>query len=55
MGRPPAGMIDAMTKHRICRLRANRGQEDGDPDRVAQVILVDLDETAADGFREVAA
>src|SRR4051794_23877401 len=45
-GRPPAGMIDAMTKHLIRRLRANRGQEDGDPDRAAQVILdvVDLDE-----------
>ncbi len=28
-GRPPAGMIDAMTKHLIRRLRANRGQEDG--------------------------
>jgi hypothetical protein len=39
-------MIDAMTKHLIRRLRANRGQEDGDPDRAAQVILdvVDLDE-----------
>jgi hypothetical protein len=40
-------MIDAMTpKHLIRRLRANHGQEDGDPDRVAQVILdvVDLDE-----------
>jgi hypothetical protein len=38
-------MIDAMTKHLIRRLRANHGQEDGDPDRVAQVILdvVDLD------------
>jgi hypothetical protein len=38
-------MIDAMTKHLICRLRANHGQEDGDPDRAAQVILdvVDLD------------
>ena len=48
MGRPPAGMIDAMTKHLIRRLRANRGQEDGDPDRAAQVILdvVDLDEPA---------
>jgi len=42
-------MIDAMTKHLIRRLRANHGQEDGDPDRAAQVILdvVDLDETAA--------
>jgi hypothetical protein len=39
-------MIDAMTKHLIRRLRANRGQEDGDPDRAVQVILdvVDLDE-----------
>jgi hypothetical protein len=39
-------MIDAMTKHLIRGLRANRGQEDGDPDRAAQVILdvVDLDE-----------
>ena len=39
-------MIDAMTKHLIRRLRANHGQEDGDPDRAAQVILdvVDLDE-----------
>ena len=46
MGRPPAGMIDAMTKHLIRRLRADHGQEDGDPDRAAQVILdvVDLDE-----------
>jgi hypothetical protein len=45
-GRPPAGTVDAMTKHLIRRLRANRGQEDGDPDRAAQVILdvVDLDE-----------
>jgi hypothetical protein len=35
-----------MTKHMIRQLRANRGQEDGDPDRAAQVILdvVDLDE-----------
>jgi hypothetical protein len=31
MGRPPAGMIDAMTKHLIRRLRTNHGQEDGDP------------------------
>jgi hypothetical protein len=30
-GRSPAGMIDAMTKQLIRRLRAN--QEDGDPDR----------------------
>ena len=39
-------MIDAMTKHLIRRLRANHGQEDGDPDRAAQVILdvVDLDD-----------
>ena len=39
-------MIDAMTKHLIRRLRANHGQDDGDPDRAAQVILdvVDLDE-----------
>jgi hypothetical protein len=39
-------MIDAMPKHLIRRLRANHGQEDGDPDRAAQVILdvVDLDE-----------
>ena len=39
-------MIDAMTKHLIRRLRANHGQEDGDPDRAAHVILdvVDLDE-----------
>ena len=45
-GRPPPGMIDAMTKHVIRRLRANHGQEDGDPDRAAQVILdvVDVDE-----------
>jgi hypothetical protein len=28
-------MIDAMTKHLIRRLRANHGQEDGDPDRAA--------------------
>jgi hypothetical protein len=39
-------MMDAMTKHLIRRVRANRGKEDGDPDRGAQVILdvVDLDE-----------
>jgi hypothetical protein len=39
-------MIDAMTKDLIRGLRANHGQEDGDPDRVARVIvdLVDLDE-----------
>jgi hypothetical protein len=39
-------MIDAMTRHLIRRLRAIRGQEDGDPDRAAQVILdvVDLDD-----------
>ena len=39
-------MIDTMTRHLIRRLRANRGQEDGDPDRAAQVILdvVDHDE-----------
>jgi hypothetical protein len=39
-------MIDAMTNHLIRRLRGNHGQEDGDPDRAAQVILdvVDLDE-----------
>ena len=39
-------MIDAMTKHLIRRLRGNHGQEDGDPDRAAQVIfdVVDLDE-----------
>src|SRR2546423_6075783 len=45
-GRPPAGIIDAMTNHLIRRLLANRGQEDGDPGRAAQVILdvVDLDE-----------
>ena len=29
------GMIDAMTKHMIRRLRANHGQEDGTPDRAA--------------------
>jgi len=41
-------MIDTMTRHLIRRLRANRGQEDGDPGRAARVILdvVDLDETA---------
>jgi hypothetical protein len=35
-----------MTKRLIRRLGANHGQEDGDPDRAAQVILdvVDLDE-----------
>ena len=46
MGRPPAGMIDAMTKRLMRRLRADHGQEDGDADRAAQVILdvVDLDE-----------
>jgi len=35
-----------MTKHLIRRLRTNRGQEDGDPDRAVQVILdvVDLDD-----------
>jgi hypothetical protein len=39
-------MIDAMTRHVIRRLRADHGQEDGDPDRAAQVILdvVDLDD-----------
>jgi hypothetical protein len=39
-------MIDAMTNHLVRRLRGNHGQEDGDPDRAAQVILdvVDLDE-----------
>ena len=39
-------MIDAVTKHLIRRLRTNRGQEDGDPDRAVQVILdvVDLDD-----------
>ena len=45
-GSAAGGHDHAMTKHLIRRLRANRGQEDGDPDRVAQVILdvVDLDE-----------
>jgi len=45
-GRPPAGMIDAMTKHLIRRLRRNHGPEDRDPDRAEQVILdvVDFDE-----------
>jgi hypothetical protein len=45
-GRPPKRMVDAMTKHLIHRLRPNRSQEDGDPDRAAQVILdvVDLGE-----------
>ena len=35
-----------MTKHLIRRLRADHGEEDGDPDRAAHVILdvVDLDE-----------
>ena len=35
-----------MTRHVIRRLRADHGQEDGDPDRAAQVILdvVDLDD-----------
>jgi hypothetical protein len=37
-------MIDAMTWRLIRRLRAHNGQEDGDPDRAAQVILVGLDE-----------
>jgi hypothetical protein len=39
-------MIEAMTTHLIRRLRAYRGQEDGDPDRTVKVILdvVDLDE-----------
>jgi hypothetical protein len=39
-------MIDAMTKRLMRGLRADHGQEDGDPDRAAQVILdvVDLDE-----------
>jgi hypothetical protein len=32
-------MIDAMTEHLIRRLRADHGQEDGDPDRAAHVIL----------------
>jgi hypothetical protein len=35
-GRPPAGMIDAMTKQLIRRLRANRGQEDGDERQSAE-------------------
>jgi hypothetical protein len=41
-----AGMIDAMTKHLIRRLRRNHGQEDRDPDRAEQVMLdvVDFDE-----------
>jgi hypothetical protein len=45
-GRPPAGIIDAMTKRLIRRLDANHGHEDCDPDRASQVILdvVDLDE-----------
>jgi hypothetical protein len=48
-------MIDDMTKHLIRRLRANHGQEDGGPDRAAQVILdvVDLDEPPL--LQEVAA
>ena len=56
-GRPPAGMIDAMTKHAIRRLRADHGQEDGDPHRAAQVILgvVDLDDVERTDFQEVAA
>jgi hypothetical protein len=39
-------MIDAMTKDLIRRLRADHSEEDGDPDRAAQVILdvVDLDD-----------
>jgi hypothetical protein len=46
MGRPAAGMIDAMTEHLIRRLRRNHGQEDRDRDRADQVILdvVDFDE-----------
>ena len=32
-------MIDAMTKHLILGLRADHGQEDGDPGRAAHVIL----------------
>ena len=46
MGRPPAGMIDAMTKHLIRRLRRSHGQDDRDPDRAEQVTLdvVDFDE-----------
>ena len=32
-------MMDAMTKHLIRRVRANRGQEDCDSDRAAQAIL----------------
>jgi hypothetical protein len=39
-------MIDAMTKQVIRRLRANRGQEDGDPDRAAQK-RTDFQEVAA--------
>ena len=38
-GRPPAGMIDAMTKHLIRRLRANRGQEDGDRRTPLRLLL----------------
>jgi hypothetical protein len=57
-------MIDSMPKHLIRRLRANHGQEDGDPDRAAQVILdvVDLDYdrkwallNERTGFQDVAA
>jgi hypothetical protein len=46
MGRPAAGMIDAMTEHLIRRLRRNHGQEDRDRDRADEVILdvVDCDE-----------
>ena len=45
-GQPPAGMIDAMTNHLIRRLHGDHGQEDGDPERAARVILdvVDLDQ-----------
>ena len=41
-------MIDAMTKHLIRRLRANHGQDDGDPDRAAQVILDVVDRVDRD-------
>jgi hypothetical protein len=49
MDRPPAGMIDAMTKHLICRLRANHSQAP-----VRREPEVGLPQRA-DGFQEVAA
>jgi hypothetical protein len=47
MGRPPAGMIDAMTKRLILWLRADHRQEDGDPDRAVLSARTDFQDVAA--------